>query len=389
MTTKYRGIGQDEPLELRIDVGNTDVKAMVAYRFGEEIYFPQYVRRPPANEYKQLAEEYAHSQMQRTAVFKMLGQGYVVGEHAALAGSNSENAFGVDKYRVEQIGACVVAALLLLYPQSHLDVQMDITYPVGTTLEQKKLLQAAVKRRFEITLADSKTQLTYNVTKVGAIAEPVAAFYNFVLTTEGLEYKRGAYTLLQPGMTFAVIDIGGGISSISPGIVAENGRVEPVPTNAKPIEQGIRNVMEALSNELRTTVPKLKKNTSIAPKKLRDAIKDRKVSFFGGEPIDCGVMVDNALVVLMRPLERQVALDFKYLSDTDMVVVSGGGGGVTYNDVRDTIKDHENVHPADTDYDRMRFGTVRGIAKSKLRVLKGKALRDQLREMMEQENYAE
>lgn len=388
MGTHYKAIGQDEPLSLWIDVGNTDVKAMLAYRFGEEIVFPQYVRRPSANEYKSLAEEYAHQSMQGTAVFKMAGQGYVVGEHAAMAGS-SDNAFGADKYRVEQIGACVVTALLLLYGQSHEDVSVVITYPVGTTIEQKKMLQMAIKRRFEIVLADNKTKVVFDVQHLEAMAEPVAAFYSFVLSTDGMEYKRGAYTMLQPGMTFAVIDIGGGISSIEPGMVAHNGRVEIVSNGAKPVEVGIQKVMDTLSHELRSTFPKLKRSTSLSTRTLRNAIRTRTLSVFGGDPVDCTSSVENALGVLLNPLYRSIADKFNYLSDYDMVVVTGGGGGITYDDIRTRISDHENVHPADTDVDRMRFGTVRGIAKSKLRVLKGKELRDQLREMIDGEYNAE
>lgn len=361
--SKYRQVGSDEPLWIIIDPGNTDVKAMVHARWGEEKAFPHSVRKVAGEDYRTLALSYKNqmANFDGTAIFEIKGLGgFVVGRHAEQAGSGIR-LIGVDKYRRDHLGALLIAALIQLYPAGHSDVHLVITHPAKITTDNMKDLWKSVKGRFEIRIADGR-EVAYNITEVIPYEEPVASFQTFALTTEGKAYKRERIEL-QPGKEFLIVDIGGGISHMVPGVVNSRGALEININAAGVIEAGIQDVVEAFKSEIQARYPEYFKNSPPTDQQIYEALMTDHI-YPKGVDLECEIQVNNAMQALRTPLEKvYVSRQFRSGNPFYAIVVAGGGGGVAFHYLCERLFNHPSVISAEDELDRMRFGGIRGASK--------------------------
>lgn len=360
--THYRKVGRDEPLRVFIDPGNTDVKAMLHKCWGEELVMPHAVRKPTANDYAITAQSFKHrsAEFRGTAIFQMDDQGFIVGKHAEQVG-NGERLLGAEKYKREHLGALLAASLLQLYPEGHPDVRLVITHPARITTANMKAMWKSVKGAFHLLVADGR-RVAYNVTEVIALEEPVAAFQTFALTTLGQTYKRERFPL-RPGMEFLIVDIGGWISHLVPGVVNDLGGLEINVDAAEPIQAGIQSVVKVFQNELKTTFGDVFGLIQEIPlSTMHNALMHDQVKV-KGKLYDCEDQVRNAMQAIASPLSTPYNSRFARGVNFDGIVVSGGGGAVAFDYLCSHLFDHEFAFTAEDDLERMRFGTVRGASK--------------------------
>jgi hypothetical protein len=360
--THYRKVGRDEPLRVFLDPGNTDVKAMLHKTWGEELVFPHAVRKPTTNDYAITAQSFKNrtAEFRGTAIFQMDDQGFIVGKHAEQVG-NGERLLGAEKYRRDHLGALLAASLLQLYPDGHPDVRLVVTHPARITTANMKALWKSVKGVFNLHVADGR-RVSFNVTEVIPLEEPVAAFQTFALTTLGQTYKRERFAL-RPGMEFLIVDIGGWISHLVPGLVNDLGGLEINVDAAEPIQAGIQNVIDVFQTELKTHFEdQLGLIQKLPLRMMHDALMSDQI-VIKGRAYDCAAQVENAMQAIASPVSIPYNSKFARGVNSDGIVVSGGGGAVSFDYLSRRLFDHEFAFPAEDDPDRMRFGTVRGASK--------------------------
>lgn len=360
--THYRKLGKDEPLWVMLDAGNTDVKTMLHKCWGEELVFPHAVRKPTTADYGITAQAYKHraAEFRGTAIFEMDDQGYIVGKHAEQVG-HGERLLGAEKYQRDHMGALLAASLLQLYPDGHPDVRLVVTHPARMTTANMKALYKSVNGVFYLHVADGR-KVRYHVTEVYPLEEPVAAFQTFALTTLGQTYKRERFAL-RPGMEFLIVDIGGWISHLVPGVVNDRGELEINVDAAQPIQAGIQNVVEIFQTELKSHFEKqLGLIQELPLRMMHDALMTDRLMIRGQE-YGCEQQVRNAMQAIASPISIPYNSRFARGVNYNGIVVSGGGGAVSFNYLCDKVFDHEFSFTAEDDLVRMRFGTVRGASK--------------------------
>ena len=354
---------QDETLRIIADIGNTDSKVMIHSHFGRELCMPQFVRKPNSVEYRNLSAGYKvrRSDFDDSAIFQMDGQGFIVGRHALQVG-DGENRLGVDKYERDHIGAMLAGALLRLYPKGHPNIELVVLHPYGLSIENLKRLGKAVKGAFNITLPNGD-KTSYTVSEVIPLEESIAAFQTFVLTTNGQTYKEPRFSL-DPNKQFLIVDIGGWISSMAPGIVTRRGRLEINRSGAVPIQVGIQTVTQALSPLLKSKFPALDRLQEIPDSILFEAVMTNQISISGNDPVDCSDEVRYAMQPLIRALYNVYTVrPFSGGTPFNGIVVSGGGGAAAFHHLNERLFEHPKVYPAESNSDRMRYGAIRGASK--------------------------
>lgn len=365
--TKYRKVGKDEPLWVFLDPGNTDVKAMLHKCWGEELVYPHSVRKATAADYRITAQSFKHrnAEFRGTAIFEMDDQGFIVGKHAEQVGKG-ERLLGADKYQRDHLGALLAASLLQLYPEGHPDVHLVITHPARMTPANLKAMWKSVRGMFHLCVADGR-KISYNVTEVIRLEEPVAAFQTFALTTLGQTYKRERFAL-RPGMEFLIVDIGGWISHLVPGVVNDFGGLEINVDAAEPVQAGIQNVVEVFEIELKNKFVELEKIQKLPLRMLHDALMTRKVTI-KNMGYDCKSQVENAMQSIASPLNTPYNSRFARGVNFNGIVVSGGGGALSFDYLSQNLLDHDFAFTAEDDMQRMRFGTIRGASKGAISFL--------------------
>ncbi len=361
LPTNYRRVRPDEPLVIIGDFGNTDVKGMIHTHFGEEIYFPHVVRKPTHNDYNILAQGYKHraAQFEGTAIFEYDGQGYVIGAHAAQVGYG-ETLIGASKYSRDHLGALFSALMVQLYPESHNNVTLVVLHPTDVSVENLKELWKSLKGKHTVNLPDGRV-LTYNVTQIFPIEEPVAGLQTFLFNTEGRVYTHPRIHF-KPNMNLLILDIGGGISSFVPGYITQSGKIEVNLSGGLSMPVGIREVVHVFERELRSAFSDLQRVQKIPLPMLHHALMNDEFEI-KGEMFECGQQVTNAMQSLAYPIYQEFANRFGYGVPYGAIVISGGGGGVSFNYLASEVLNHPNLFPAEDQIFRMRFSNIRGASK--------------------------
>lgn len=361
---------KQDDLWVVMDGGNTDVKIMVHAAFGHEVAFPQYVRTVGAVDWKNLKAAYKNRRatFEGSAIFESNGIGYVVGQHASQIG-DGVNRLGVDKYTREHMGSLLCAGLMMLYPGGHDSVNVVVTHPAKLSNDNLQALGRSIYGKHNLKMPNGDS-VRYNVKQVIPIEESVAAFQTFVLTIQGRAYDNPRF-MLKPNMQFLVIDIGGWISSIVPGIVTPRGRLEINRSAAMPIQVGIQNVTAALEPILKDKFPRLDKLQEVPETLVYEAIQTGKITISGHAPEDCSREVADAMQSLITEIGRPYGTRYGGGVQYAAIIVSGGGGGAAYSHLRDRLLEHEFAFTAEKLNNKMRFGAIRGASKGLITAMNG------------------
>jgi len=360
--SKYAQVSDKEPLWFLFDGGNTDIKAMIHRRFGEEIVFPHMVRQMTSSEYANVAAAYSNrpSDHRGTAIFKYDGQGgYVVGKHATQVGSG-QRIVGPGKYERNHYGAMLVAALLQLYPQSHPDVHVVALHPPRLDEANRRRMWKSLKGVHKIKTADGRN-IEYNVTEIVPLEEPVAALQTFLFNTKGETYANTGKQL-QPGDEVLVLDIGGGLSAFVPCAIDDYGNIDINLSDAPPIHKGIQNVIDIFEEELKAGFKELATTTRIPIRLMHDALVSGKI-VIKGEEKDCKPQVANAMQAIVAPIADAYHNRYADGLPYSLIVVGGGGAASSFEFLKERVLEHPYVSPTEIDMTKIRFSAVRGASK--------------------------
>jgi hypothetical protein len=360
--SKYRAIRADEPLWIIFDGGNTDIKAMIHGRYGEEIVFPHAVRKLTAAEYETQQQAYRNrrAEFSGTAIFRAKEQAYVVGRQATQVGKGSRIT-GPAKYTRDHFGAMFEAAMLQLYPADHADVRVVVLHPPLLNAANSQRLVESIIGKHKLHLPDGR-EIAYKVTEIIPIEEPVAALQSFLLNVEGKAYSTPLLEL-EPGTEILTLDIGGGLTVFVPCFVNDEGGIEVNLTGAPPIDQGIQNVVDILGPELQDAFPDTLGQLKAVPLEMMHKALMTNTIIIKNDPHDCAAQVANAMQAIAFPVSQEYANRYSRGVNAAGIVIGGGGGGVSYNFMTANVLNHPYVFPAEDDLNRMRFGGIRGASK--------------------------
>lgn len=360
------------PVNIIIDAGNTDIKAMVHTQFGKEIVFPHFVDMPTDAVYGTAIKEYSNGIRnyiaKKTVMWSTTNSGnFVVGQRAAKIGKG-RNVRGAEKYTRDQIGALVKAAMYILLPGGCDNVHLTILHPADINADNLHDLIKSVGGRHKMTLPDRK-KVEYNVTQVIPDIEPVAGFQTFMLNTSGEKYTRQSQMDIMPGMRFLVCDLGGALTSFVPVYVDENGAVDIDTYGVPVIRNGIADVYETLKAELKASMPDiLGRVQNIDEHLLAEAVSSDTITL-RNKPLKCANQVENAMQTIAYEIKTMYQDRYNSGIGFNGIVLTGGGGGVAYEHLKERVFGHDYVFTAEESIPRMRFSNIRGSSKGMINFL--------------------
>ena len=353
---------KSQPLWVIFDGGNTDIKAMIHSDFGNEIVIPHSVQRISDNDFDRHSRNRITQNVEspNTSIFASHKTPYIVGEQARDRG-DGDNVLYTNKYSRQHYGVMFEAVCLKLYPASHDDVRVIVLHPADLVEGHLKNLHQSIIGKHKITTTIGET-ITYTVTELYPIEEPVAGFQSFLLTTDGYVSKRRG-KLLEGARRVLVLDVGGGLTSFIPCAIHPNGGIEPLLNQSTVSQSGIGDVMERLEQELKATMPEMQDIQSIPKHMLAEALSHDDITI-SGRRRDCKQQVSKAMEFLASHITQQYKNRFQSGVGYDAVIATGGGAGIVYDFINENgILNHNYFYPAEDDLSRMRFSNVRGASK--------------------------
>lgn len=373
----YRVITPNDPLDIIVDLANTDDKAMIHGNFGEEIWFSHAVRVVNSDEYANIKAKNSHhpTEADGTARFEVIrknpdktesSQGYVVGFEAASA-SDKKQFIGPAKYIRGHFDVLFLAVMLHLYPQSHRNIHVVVLHPTDATAENINDILNIIGGLHKIRLTNGEI-ITYGVREVVTLDEPVAAINTYILNQSGLPYEEMA-TKIKPGTKFLNVDIGGGLTQFCECRVTKDNKIVPDTTNPPVIKAGIQNIVPAFQNILksskRTEFQVFKNMQQIPIEMLHNALMNLQINI-RGEDFDCSNEVGAAMSVIADPVRREYENRFALGVEYAHILLSGGGGGICEKHFKTAVFDHSSVNTAEGDPEKMRFDKIRGASKGRI-----------------------
>lgn len=360
--SKYRQIEPNEALWIVADFGNKDAKVMIHGRFGEEIWFPNYMALLDDDEYRaqQLAHRNSPAQYEKSAIFKTHEGGLIVGELAqTMSGAIQKK--GAYKYG-QYIRDLFTASMLHLYPQGHRKINLVVTHPVRLPPREIEELKNSFAGEISIETVDGR-EVRYLVRNVLMIEEPKAAFQTYALNTNGMSHQRRAFKL-EPGTTFAICDVGGYLSALALGKVNSKMEIEISATNMRPIDYGIHHVVESFTLSMRNAIPELSKVSTLPLERVTEALKTDVYRIGRKDERNVSKIVENAFAPLMGAfLDTYEQPPFSMGVGLDGVILTAGGNALAQEYLTANLFGDGFAVPAEDDVEVMRYCAIRGASK--------------------------
>jgi len=362
--TSYRRISPDEALHFDFDGGNKLVKYMLHGCFGEEGLFPHSVLQISEDEWRSLVMQQQNqpAQFEGSALFKLNGVAYLVGRHAEQYGRGVQIG-GAAKYFKGHYDALLAAALLQRYPASHSNVRVIALHPAKIEDIDLVAQREALGGKYGIELPNG-TRIQYLVRGVTPVAEGIGGFMTLMLTQEG-RAPQTPRLRVRVGDQIIIVDIGGKISNIIPGVVVERGGISLNTTASESIEFGIEDVAVMVATGLRHHFKPLQKLKGVPSNIVNQALMTRTIDLSGDRALDCADIVNKAFAVLTAPFSEVWMNKFYGGIGAAAISISGGGGHVALDYLRPVIN-HRCILEVETDPDKMVFANIRGADKARI-----------------------
>lgn len=335
-------------LNVILDLGNHDVKAMVVGNPSSMLTFPQSVRIESHADYASRRTAFSNQPflLQRSSVFQMATQpdtvgGYVVGEQAEMSG-DAVRLRGMSKYQVGHIDVLMLAALMKYAPDGHSAVRVAIAYPPGAGMYADMIKSALVEncvpasagskaKIHRVTRLDGK-EIEYRIKLVNVWEEPIGGLLCWVTR------PYAAYNAIDAnaGDKVALLDIGGGITSITPAILTMDGQFEVLSANAVWHQEGLLDVRTRLENELKTTHPTEFNQLNVPVDTLNKALLHGEARNYGTR-YDVRPCVKNATAPFLSSIRRMFQTMRGGGSDVAFIICSGGGSGLMFEHLAERV----------------------------------------------------
>jgi hypothetical protein len=290
----------------------------------------------------------------RTSVFRNVrsNRAYVVGEEAMQAGSPIRIT-GNAKYSEGILDTLVLAALEKSVPVGHDNIMLSL----GRTSDSIPFIddmQRILVKKHQIERYDGKP-VNFNV----------RAFLTWDESEGGLyRWAEQNQNLLQPGLHLVICDIGGKVSSMFPAEILSGGKIQTYWRAGQTLDLGIQDVIYALESELKALYPDQFKIRSIHPDLLEQALRYKQM-MLRGESFDVTRAVTNATAIIIAQLHGVFTNRLQGALNAHYVVVTGGGGGLLFELLKEKVFERDSVIPAEMP-EMMHFANMRGGAMATL-----------------------
>lgn len=328
-----------------IDAGNSLLKDMVLGSLGKENVMTHALQQLSPASYSAMVHR-AKYQLQTTrnsSVFEKGGLPYVVGEMATQSGT-VKRVTGAAKYVKGYWDIIVNAMMLRRWPEGHNNIVVAIAHPPDAIPYVDQMMDL-IGGKHVLKNVEEK-EVTFVVRECVPFDEPAGGLLRF-MSLPGQEYNPHSIT---PGQRLLVSDIGGKISSLTPVIVSDGYRLEPLYENAAVFDLGIQNVIDTLKAELKSLYPdEFKGFRQIPDNMVQEGLRTKKITL-SNVPHDVDQAVLNSVARLLDELQLVYHDSMSGGRNFNHIIVSGGGGGLLFNflaNPTDGIFQHRYVHMAD------------------------------------------
>jgi hypothetical protein len=275
-----------------------------------------------------------------TAVFQLNGKNYVVGQEA-LSGGRPTRITGPDKYKKGYLEILMLAALQKLVPEGHSNIVVGCAHTTNSIPYIGNIAEA-LGGKHEVVRYDGEC-VRYTVRAMIPWDEPAGGLLRF-MTRDYADYNPED---ILPGQKILVIDIGGKVSSMMPAIVLPGTQVQVLWSDGSVFPIGVQDILMSLQDEMRSLYPDVFKSRSIPESILQEAIRDNGFTTVKNEPVDVSQAVLNSTATLLNEIENVYINNMDKGLDINHIIVTGGGGGLMFKALVESVLDHKYVYLAD------------------------------------------
>lgn len=275
----------------------------------------------------------------------------IVGSNAGDQGFISRRS-GSLKYEPAYYGAYAMRGLLELFPKGHPNVHLLAMFPPGDIAYVQSLKDALGGTHHIVTTDGSEVK--YTIRSVRVVDEPVGGLMHRLIGVDGDFYNDTGIT----GRRILVIDIGGQVSSMTP--ATNEGDVNY--NRARSFGIGILDVEKTFEDNLRTMNREFRTVRLLGQEQIREALVTGEWSGGGGK-IDVSPVVDKACSQILNKVHDLYENEMGGALTYDHILVTGGGGALLFNRLRDEVLNHKSVVLVDVKTEEMHLANVRGAAK--------------------------
>lgn len=329
----------------------------------QEFCIPHAVVFETDTQYRARVTRFKHraGQMADTAVFQKIYKGKnadgtdyaetkncVVGMEAI---NSAVRVVGADKYRLGYFDVYVCGMLLKMFPEGHDNIALSMAHPPDAIPYLETMGQTLLGRHTVIT-PEGKT-VKFVVKVVTPFDEPAGGAVRAITS----EFRSNDFVVA--GDKILLVDIGGKISSITPCVLMANKTINTLFNYGEVFEIGIQNVQKDLEDILRSQHPALF-TRQIPHSILDECIRKRGLNVtVQGRSKDFSEEYTQAVAPLINAVENIYISQMGRALDSRLIFVSGGGGGLIFDELRDTVFEQE-TYLADA-YSSIHMANVRGI----------------------------
>jgi hypothetical protein len=344
-----------------VDAGNSLLKDMVIGGIGKENVITHALQQLSPASYAAMVHraKYQPQTTRNSIVFEKNGLPYVVGDMALQSGT-VKRVTGAGKYVAGYWDVVISAMMLRRWPEGHNNLTVAIAHPPDAIPYVDQMLDL-IGGKHVLKNVEGK-EITFVVREISPFDEPAGGLLRF-MSLPGQEYNPHS---IAPGQRLLVADCGGKISSLTPVMVGDNMRLEPLYESAAVFDLGIQNVIDTFKVELKSLYPnEFKGFRSIPDNMLQEGLRTRSITL-ANEVFAVEQAVLNSVARLLDELQLVYHDSMAGGRNFNHIVVSGGGGGLLFDflaNPKDGIFQHRYTHMADF-AQNIHLATVRGGAEA-------------------------
>lgn len=328
-----------------VDAGNSLLKDMPIGAIGKEHVITHAMQQLSPASYAAHVHraKYQPQTTRNSAVFEKNGSAYVVGDQALQSGT-VKRVTGAGKYASGYWDVILSAMMLRRWPNGHNNLTVAIAHPPDAIPYVDQMLDL-IGGKHVLKNVNGET-VTFFVSQAIPFDEPAGGLLRF-MSLPGQEYNPHSIT---PGQRLLVADYGGKISSMTPVIVGDAYKLEPLYDEAEVFDIGIQDVMDTLKLELKSLYSnEFKGMRTIPDNMIQEGLRTKRVTL-SNIPFDVNQAVLNSVARILDEIQLIYHNSMAGGRNFNHIIVSGGGGGLLFNylaNAEDGIFQHRYVHMAD------------------------------------------
>lgn len=359
-----QGFLSNPPALIVLDLGNSDLKGMIAGRPETETLLRHEIAFAAPAHFERMSKraemrnvEYSGAELFRK-LYKDKSEALVMIGEGVTKNTRSNKLTGEAKYQEKYFDTLLASMLKRLLPNGHDNIWLALATPADA-IDYIDVIKAITGGLHKIRTLEGE-ELKYRVSRLVMWEEAQGGMIRFMKRNAVAKNSR---VDIEDKQRVLVVDIGGKISSMT--IVGIGRRLEVTPLYGEspdPFNLGIIDVLETFGKELKGLHSKAfqfyKTAASIPSDILQTGIRKGKIQL-SGDWIDVNQARINALAKIADELESLYQNEVDGGRSMAHIVVTGGGGGLLLPALRDDILNHKSIHPAD-EISTINFANLRG-----------------------------